>query len=315
MPDDQPFPRVAARRDPPQENVLVVKLGAFGNIVLSFRAFAAIRRFHAGACVSVLTSAAYAPWLRTFPWFDRVLVDPRPQWWDLRGWRRLRHMLDGGRFSRAYDLQTSARSSRYFHLFPPQRRPAWSGIAYGCALPDRDPLRNRLHDAERQIGQLRQAGITAFPEPDLSWLGGDIARFNLPPAFILLVPGSSPRRPAKRWPAARFQELAERLDIPSVIIGGAAEQDLAARIPAAINLIGRTGFGDLADLARRARCAVGNDTGPMHLLAAAGCPAITLFSADSDPARAAPVGAWTRVLRRPVLADLPVDEVLGSLPP
>jgi ADP-heptose:LPS heptosyltransferase len=296
------------------ENILVVKLGAFGNIVLSFRAFAAIRNHHADAAITVLTGAAYAPWLRTFPWFDHVLVDPRPDWWDLSAWRRLRRMLEEGRFARAYDLQTSARSSRYFHLFPPGRRPEWSGIAYGCALPDRDPRRNRLHDADRQLGQLRQAGITSFPDPDLSWLRGDIARFALPPTFALLVPGSSPHRPAKRWPAAHFQALAERLSIPSVIIGTAAEQHLARQIPAAINLIGQTGFGDLAELARRARCAVGNDTGPMHLIAAVGCPTLTLFSASSDPGRAAPVGPLARVLQRADLADLPVEAILGSLP-
>lgn len=315
MPDDQPTWQATTLRDAPRENVLIVKLGAFGNIVLSFRAFAAIRAHHANARISVLTSAAYAAWMRTFPWFDEVLVDPRPEWWDLAGWRRLRRMLDGGRFAVAYDLQTSARSSRYFHLFPPKRRPAWSGIAYGCALPDRDPRRNQLHDADRQLGQLRQAGITAFPEPDLSWLRGDIARFGLPDAFALLVPGSSPHRPGKRWPAERFQALIERLPVPAVIVGAAAEQGLSAAIPGAISLIGQTGFGDLAELARRAVCAVGNDTGPMHLIAAVGCPTVTLFSAESDPARVAPVGRWTRVLQRTVLADLQVEEVMGSLPP
>ena len=166
-----------------------------------------------------------------------------------------------------------------------KQRPEWSGIAFGCALPDRDPRRNVLHDTERQQGQLRQAGITAFPPADLSWCRGDIARFGLPADFALLVPGSSPDRPAKRWPAQRYQALAEHLSgrgIKSVVIGAAPEKPLAAEIPAAIDLIGQTSFGDLADLARVARFAVGNDTGPMHLIAAAGCPSITLFSNESE---------------------------------
>jgi ADP-heptose:LPS heptosyltransferase len=127
-------------------NILVVKLGAFGNIILSLAAFAAIRQHHSGARISVLTSETYAGWLRTFPYFDDVMVDPRPQWWDLPGFRRLGRMLTAGQFARVYDLQTSARSSRYFHLFPARDRPEWSGIAFGCALPDRDPKRNMLHD-------------------------------------------------------------------------------------------------------------------------------------------------------------------------
>jgi ADP-heptose:LPS heptosyltransferase len=298
-------------------NILVVKLGAFGNIILSLSAFAAIRRHHAGAHITVLTSAAYADWLRGFPYFDQVLVDPHPSWLDFRALRRLRQMLTEGHFSRVYDLQTSARSSRYFSLFPAKFRPEWSGIAFGCALPDRDPRRNFLHDAERQRGQLRQAGIVDFPPADLSWCTGDIGRFGLPASFALLVPGSSADRLAKRWPAERYQALATRLaerGIASVILGAKAEQGLAADIPAGIDLIGRTSFGDLADLARAATFAVGNDTGPMHLIATAGCPSITLFSKDSDPSLCAPGGPWTRTLQRPNLADLPVEAVLESLP-
>jgi hypothetical protein len=52
----------------------------------------------------------------------------------------------------------------------------------------------------------------------------------------------------------------------------------------------------------------------MHLIATAGCPSITLFSKDSDPAHCAPVGRWTRVLQRPDLADLAVETVLETLP-
>ena len=298
-------------------SILIVKLGAFGNIILSLAAFAAIRRHHRGAHISVLTSATYADWLRTCPYFDTVLVDPRPAWWDLAALRRLRLTLQDGHYDRVYDLQTSTRSSRYFQLFPPKHRPEWSGIAFGCSLPDRDPRRNQLHDAVRQQGQLRQAGITEFPPADLSWCRGDIARFGLPADFALLVPGSSPERLAKRWPAAHFQALAEHLaarGIACVVVGTKAERDLAAQIPAAINLIGQTSFGDLADLARAAGFAVGNDTGPMHLIATAGCKAITLFSNDSDPTQCAPSGPWTRVLQRPDLADLPVAAVIEELP-
>jgi ADP-heptose:LPS heptosyltransferase len=300
-----------------RQNILVVKLGAFGNIILSLAAFAAIRQHHSGARISVLTSQTYAPWLRTFPYFDNVLVDPRPRWWDLPGLRRLGRMLADGHFSRVYDLQTSARSSRYFHLFPAKHRPEWSGIAFGCALPDRDPKRNVLHDTVRQEGQLRQAGITVFPTADLSWCHGDIGRFGLPADFALLVPGSSPDRLAKRWPAARYQELAQRLadkGIKAVVIGSTPEKHLAAAISAAIDLVGQTSFGDLADLARAARFAVGNDTGPMHLIATAGCPAITLFSNDSNPSQCAPRGRWTRILQRTDLADLPVEAILETLP-
>ena len=66
-------------------------------------------------------------------------------------------------------------------------------------------------------------------------------------------------------------------------------------------------------LARAAAVAIGNDTGPMHLIATAGCPSIVLFSGDSDPALCAPRGPLVDVLRRPDLATLDVDTVLHAM--
>jgi ADP-heptose:LPS heptosyltransferase len=301
----------------PESAILIIKLGALGNVILSLNAFAAIRAHHPAAPISLLTTAPYADWLRLSPWFDDVLVDTRPGWWNLPGVRRLRRMLLRPGFTRVYDLQTSGRSSYYFQLFPRTAKPEWSGIAPGCSHPDRDPNRDRLHDNDRQIGQLRQAGIVDIPPADLSWCRGDIARFDLPRDFVVLVPGSAPHRTAKRWPAARYQALAEALraqGLTPIVVGSTTEAAIARDIPAALNLTGQTSFGDLADLGRAARFAVGNDTGPMHLLATAGCRSVVLFSNASDPALCAPRGPDVRVLRRPDLASLTVAAVLAELP-
>ena len=299
--------------------ILVVKLGALGNVVLSLGAFAAIRRHHAGTRITLLTTAPYATWMADSPYFDAVWTDDRPDWWNVPGWLRLRRRLAGGRFDRVYDLQTSSRSNRYFQLLPRAARPEWSGIAPGCSHPDRDPDRDRMHDADRQAGQLRQAGIAWVPPADLAWCAGDIARFGLPPRFALLAPGSSPHRPDKRWPTERYGQLASALaaeGLAPVVVGSAAEAPLAAEIARSApvtDLTGRTGFGDLASLARAAKLAVGNDTGPMHLFATAGCPSVVLFSNASDPALCAPRGARVMVLRRPSLATLDLASVRATV--
>jgi ADP-heptose:LPS heptosyltransferase len=303
----------------PPARILVVKLGALGNVVQSFGPFAAIRRHHAGATITLLTTAPYAGWLAASPWFDAVWIDERPDWWDFPGWLRLRRRLIAGKFERAYDLQTSGRSSRYFQMIPASCRPEWSGIAHGCALPDRDPARNRLHDIDRQFGQLRQAGIDLREPVDLSWSRAGIEALGLPRRFALLAPGSSPHRLLKRWPAAHYRRLAAALaerGVAPVVIGTAPEQALAeavlAGVPGGIDLTGRTPFPVLTSLARAACLAVGNDTGTMHLIAAAECPSIILFSRDSDPALCAPRGASVRVLRRPDLGALDVSTVVDA---
>jgi ADP-heptose:LPS heptosyltransferase len=78
---------------------------------------------------------------------------------------------------------------------------------------------------------------------------------------------------------------------------------------------GRTSFAEIAALARAAAAAIGNDTGPMHLIALAGCPSLVLFSAASKPAQTAPRGPAVEILQRPSLATLSLDDVLERLDP
>jgi ADP-heptose:LPS heptosyltransferase len=131
----------------------------------------------------------------------------------------------------------------------------------------------------------------------------------------MFVPGGASHRPEKRWPVERYSELARILysrGFDIVIIGGPQEAELAHAIqratPRARDLTGRTDFAKVAMLGARAALAIGNDTGPLHLAAAAGAPAIVLFSKASDPALSAPRGR-VAILRAENLSDLPVAQV------
>lgn len=298
--------------------ILVIRLSALGDFVLSFGPFAAIRDHHPDADITLLTTAPFAALAEASPWFDHVRIDPRPAWWNLAGLARLAHGLRGYDF--VYDLQTSGRSGRYFLL---AGRPPWSGIAPGCSHPQSDPARETMHTIERQRDQLRLAGVVDFPSPDLSFLTEALVP-DLPRRFALLVPGAAPSRPAKRWPVAHFASLAvemHRRGLVPVVIGSASEAGLAAAIiaayPQAVDLTGQTSLAQLFAVAARAKLAIGNDTGPMHIAAAVGCRCIVLFSADSEPSMTAPRGPggeWPIVLRAPVLADLAVERVVEALP-
>lgn len=296
--------------------ILVIRLGAFGDVVQSFPAFAAIRAHHPDAHVTLLTTPPYAALARAMPWFDEVWSEGRPPWHRLRAVLRLFLQLRGGRFDRVYDLQTSRRSSHYRRAVGSAAE--WSGIARGASHRHGNPDRKAMLTIPRHQEQLRIAGIADFPAPDLGWLDADLAGLGLPPAFWIMVPGASARAPGKRWPAARYAGLARGLALPAVVVGGPGEAELAeairAVVPQAVDLTGaRSPPPVLAALARRAAFAVGNDTGPMHLLAALGCPTLTLFGPHSDPQRHRPQGRCCAVLAAPDLAALEVAEVRLAL--
>jgi ADP-heptose:LPS heptosyltransferase len=254
--------------------------------------------------------------------FDDIWLDARAKAYQVFQWLALRRFLHEGRFARVYDLQTTDRSSFYYRLFAPGPYPEWSGIAPACSHPHANPKRDSMHTLDRQAEQLRMSGIVAAEArpPDVSFLQADVSRFGIGSLYALLVPGGATHRPGKRWPLERFAAVATELagrGIAPVLLGIEAEGRLTGRIrelsPAAIDIAGRTGFADIAALARNAACALGNDTGPMHLIAATGCPAVVLFSAESDPALCAPRGPRVTVLRRDPPAALDSGEVLGTL--
>src|SRR5262249_10119398 len=209
----------------------------------------------------------------------------------------------------------------YYRLFFPTDPPEWSGIAWRCSHPHANLRRDPQHTIDKQAEQLLMAGIHPTPLPCCPASTRPLPAGLKRRGFFLLIPGSSPRHTAKRWPAKCYGELAQRLyrssGITPVIIGGAGEEPLAAEIrsacSAAIDLVGRTEITSLVDLAEAAAFTVGNDTGATHIAAVDGQPVFVLFSDASDPGRCAPRGRQVHVLTCPCLDDLSVGQVFAQV--
>jgi len=303
--------------EPNHTNVLIIKLSALGDFILSLGGFQAIRAHHPGARITLLTTGPFQKLAEASGCFDEIWIDDRPPLWRPDRWLALGRRLREARFDRVYDLQRSDRSGWYFRL---AGRPEWVGVVAGCSHRYVASGGPALHIAEREAAQLAAAGVGPIEAPDLSFFDTDLGRFALTPPTALLVPGSAPHRPAKRWPAARFAALARELAAQGttpLLLGTEAEArelaEIARACPAARDLCGKTGLVEIAALARGARLAVGNDTGPMHLIAAAGCPSLVLYSAESDPARTAPRGPKVAILREDSLENLELARVLTAL--
>jgi ADP-heptose:LPS heptosyltransferase len=303
------------------DNILVIKLGALGDFVQAGGPFQAIRAHHGSAHITLLTTQPFADIAGAAPWFDAVWIDSRPKLLEVSGWLDLRARLRSGEFARVYDLQTSARSSHYHRLWWPGVAPEWSGIAKGCTLPHASPRRDLMHTIERQAEQLAMAGIEAVPAADYSWAErSDVTALELPETYAIIAPGGAAHRPDKRWPLARFAEIALHLaqsGSTPVIIGAGAEQAMAAEIlkaaPTARDVTGKTSLGQLFALAKGARLAIGNDTGPMHVAALTGCATLVLYSKASDPALCAQRGERTVILRETSLDALSAAQVTEAL--
>ena len=311
---------------PPHKNILVIKLGALGDFIQALGPMAAIRRHHPNATITLLTTQPFVSFGLACGYVDRVWTDTRPKWTDLKSWLELRRKLHAGEFERVYDLQNNDRTAFYLKLMPRiNGKPVeWVGAAPGASHRNNSPERTAGSALDGHIQTLALADIHDVVIDDLRWVAGDFSHFvteeGLKKPYVLLVPGSAPDHLEKRWPAESYAQLARIVDgwgYQPVVIGTKYESDIADTIccihPGTLNLSGKTALFDLTVLARHAAGAIGNDTGPMHLIAPTGCPSLVLFSQHSLPHRHAPRGPKVKTHQVENLQDLKIGDVEGLI--
>ena len=319
------------------KEVLVIKLSALGDFVLALGAMRAVREFHPSARITLLTTPPFEEFARMCPYFDVIETDGRPE--GLKATNALLSRLRRAKFDIIYDFQTSGRTKNYFSVLSRGgKTPLWSGHHEKAAFYHDNPARGGMHSIDRLAEQLEVAGVApqgrwlgnTKPVPDLGWVRpklGDPPRlspayFGIQKPYMLLIPGASEHREAKRWPIENYAELARRIadaGITPVVLGGKAEgniaQELVKREPRVKSLVTRTDLFQIVTLAETALFVVGNDTGPMHMATLAGAPGIALFAlTESNPDHSAPRGPNTVIVNSaPTLKDLSVDDVWQSV--
>src|SRR6185312_7745387 len=161
-----------------------------------------------------------------------------------------------------------------------------------------------------------------------SWAQNEIARLGVA-SCAMVTPGAG--WGGKQWPAERFGAVARALaahNLKTLVNTAPGEEALAAAVVdagggSAVSV--RCTIAQLISLTRRARLFLGGDTGPLHLAAALGIPAVGIFR-PTDPARTGPFGTSAIALRHPEsettfshhrdpdkgLLKISVDEVISA---
>ncbi|MGH7061053.1 MAG: glycosyltransferase family 9 protein [Stellaceae bacterium] len=209
---------------------------------------------------------------------------------------------------------------RFWSLVVDLRR---SAFAY-TVIARRRRIVGRSHEGVHKLRQLADTlGLAEAPAPHL-WTGPahDAAAARLVPKAggPVLAIGPTANWRGKQWRGERFAALAERLTAPDgpvpgariAVLAAAHERAQAAPLLAAtpasrlVDLVGRTDLLTAASVLRRAAMFIGNDTGLMHIAAAAGTPTLGLFG-PSPIAQYAPWGSATAFVR----TTQPPEEMFG----
>lgn len=278
--------------------ILVVRLGAMGDIVHALPAVASLKHSFPGSHLTWVVEPQWQPLLEQNPFIDRLVLlrrgNPAALLESCRDlWR--------GRYDFAVDFQgliksamvaSMARPDRIFGFHQSQLRERAAALFYSNKISS-----TAAHVVDKNLDLAAAAGASSV-----------LRSFALPPGkpegrlpegtFVLASPLAGWR--SKQWPLEYFGELGEllqkELGIPLVLDGPPSA--LAALSGISGVVANSTSLAGLIYATRRAAAVVGVDSGPMHLAAALGKLGVAIFG-PTDPARNGPYGDTFTMLRSP----------------
>jgi lipopolysaccharide heptosyltransferase I len=284
-------------------NILIVRLGALGDIVHAVPAAAALRNKFPGARIDWLVDAKHRDLIDLVTVVDHAIVLERPS---IAGWLDVSRRMRSAGYDVAIDFQGLMKSAilarasgaprvigfSIWHLREKTARPFYSEIGHGSAAVAE-------HVIHKNLSLLGALGVTdgriQFPLASVESRALIDVRsaLGLERAFALINPGAA--WPNKRWPPERFGEVAAFLQeirgLPSIVLWGPGEEGLAGAVVetsgGAARVAPPTNLRDLLALSRAASLMVSGDTGPLHIASAAGTPTVSLFG-PTDPHRNGP---------------------------
>jgi lipopolysaccharide heptosyltransferase I len=281
------------------ESILIVRLGSLGDLVHTLPAVSALRHAFRGAAIDWVVDRPHAAFLALVPVISRTIV--------LRdrsagAWFEMRRTLRRGRYDVAIDFQGLIKSAFFARMSGAPRvvgfdRRALREPAARWLYTERIEVPEGQHVIRKNLQLAAALGATAerleFPIGAVDAAAVTALRDQGVDRFALINPGAA--WPNKRWPPDRFGHLArtirDRHGLRSVVLWGPGEASLAEDVVRASDgaavTAPPTSIPDLVALARAASLVVSGDTGPLHIAAAAGVPAVALFG-PTNPKRNGP---------------------------
>jgi heptosyltransferase I len=288
--------------------ILLVRLGALGDIVHAIPVAAALRRAFPSVRLDWLVSVKHRDILDLVPVIDRRLaISDRGQslFGAIRELRRTRYdvALDLQGLLKSAVLARASGAARVVgfastYLRERLARPFYTdAFDPGCG-DIYDPHETR-HVVQINLGLLEPLGLTSItPEFPIERVESATARQiadRTGGRYAVINPGAA--WPNKRWPPARFGAVAvalrDRHGLESVVTWGPGEASIAEEAVAASHgaatLTPRTSVADLVALARGASLMISGDTGPTHIATALGTPIVGIYG----PTRPSRNGPWS----------------------
>ena len=248
-------------------NILVIKHGSLGDLVLSFGAIKTLRHNYPNSKISLLTQSNYKNIFNQVPFVDEIFIDNRLG--IIKSIFNYLSILKANKINLVFDLQNSSRTQIY-HLFTRlfSNSEILSSRRFSTFEYQQQPL-GFQHITQNHRDQLKKLGIQDYYLPDLSWM---CKNNNNHRNYIIIIPGASITGSYKKWPVEKFAEIAQYFvdkKFEVYLTGSKLDLNDINKIielcPAAQNKINESKIEDFFELCLGSSLIVSNDTGPAHI--------------------------------------------------
>jgi heptosyltransferase-2 len=282
------------------KRILIVGLNWIGDAIMSMPAIQACRAEHPDAHITLLVKPYLKPLWEMHAVPDQILTldKIKPTVAEIRGYK----------FDTACILPNSFRSALIPALAGIHQRIGLKGDHRRLMLTKMIPLAGGHQSNEYypivapgSVDSVKELPEILVPETAFQTLETKVPNLG---NYAVLMPGAA-RGASKMWPLDHFEKLARKLldqtSLQLVFSGGAGDasacEELAAKMgDRTVCVAGQTGLKEWAALLKKARVAVANDSGGMHLAGAVGVPVVGIYGI-TDPEKTGPLARKFRVVQ------------------
>ncbi len=289
-----------------RKRILIIKLTALGDVILSTASIKAIRNKFPNAHIAVLVERACREVLKDNPFIDDLITMEKPANHDINRLIRLGRVLTRERFDLVIDLQNNRLSRVLAYLSGSFVRLGYRVKKYDFLMSKLIPNEmNNINPIDHQFKLLEAIGVSASDktltlESNKSsrlWLDGFLKEHWMGQDQILvgINPGSSPQWKTKQWYAERYAKVIDELshnNIRVILTGTKHDSQLIKDIvmyakSKPINACAKTSIPELIALIERCEVFISSDSAPLHIAASVKTPFIAIFG-PTDPRRHVP---------------------------
>lgn len=280
-----------------RKRILVIKIGAIGDVILAVPSIREIRNNFPDAFISVLVGVESRHVLKKCPYIDELIFyDRKGNNAGIKGLLKVAGVVKRKVFDISLDFQNNRTSHIIAWAGAVRKRYGYTNNKFGFLLNNGSRfLKIGAGPVEEQFRVLKRAGINTIGaskrmelwpgKEDLSYIDDFLKNEWLREKQLLVGINIGASWKTKRWPLRHFARLSDMLaakDIRVVITGSKKETDLVRQFMGLtrvkiVNAVGKTTIPQLAALIKRCRLFLTSDSAPMHIASAMSIDFIALF--------------------------------------